>query len=63
MAVAAPDLSPLELSKSARSDHLELARGVLDVVEIRHQLIVGQRCVINDQQAVNGGPHFAHVEF
>ena len=49
MAVAAPDLSPLELGKSARSNHLELASGVLDVVDIRHQLIVGQHCVINDQ--------------
>jgi hypothetical protein len=34
MAVAAPHLAPLELGEPARSNHVELARSVLDLVEI-----------------------------
>ena len=34
---------------------------MLDLVEIPHQLIVGQRSVINDQQAVESRPQLAHV--
>jgi hypothetical protein len=41
MAVTAPDLSPFEFGKPARSNHFELARAPLDLVEIRNQLIVG----------------------
>jgi hypothetical protein len=39
--VSAPHLSTLELGEPARSNHFELARGMLDLVEISHQLIVG----------------------
>ena len=52
MAVTAPDLSPFDLVEPARSNDLELARSMLDLVEICHQLIVRQRGVINDQQPV-----------
>ena len=60
MAVSAPDLAPLELAEPARSNHLELASRILDFVEISHQLIVGQRGVINDQQAVESRTELAH---
>jgi hypothetical protein len=33
---------------------------MLDLVEISHQLIVGQHSVINDQQAIESGTEFAH---
>jgi hypothetical protein len=60
MAVAAPHLSTLELGEPASSYNVELTRGVLDLVEIGHQLIVGQRSVINDQQAVECRTKLAH---
>ncbi|MGH2527053.1 MAG: hypothetical protein ACRDG2_09930 [Actinomycetota bacterium] len=41
MAITAPDLSPLELRKPPSPYHVELARRVLDLVDIRQQLIVG----------------------
>ena len=61
MAVPAPDLSPLELAEPARSNHLQLARSMLDLIEIGNQLIVGQRSVINDIQTVESGSQLAHV--
>ena len=61
MAVTAPNLAPLELRKSPSPYNVELARGMLDLVEICHQLIVRQRGVINDQQPVESGPELAHV--
>ena len=60
MAVKAPHLAPFELTEPARSNHVELARCMLDLVEIRHQLIVRQRSVINDQQPVESRPQLAH---
>ena len=61
MAITAPHLAPLELRKPPSPYNVELARRMLDLVEIRHQLIVGQRSVINDQQTFESGPQLAHV--
>jgi hypothetical protein len=61
VSVAAPHLPRFELGEPACSNDIELARGMLDLVEICHQLIVGQRGVINDQQAVESRTELAHV--
>lgn len=60
MPVTTPRLAPLEFGEPARSNGLELASRMLDLVEIRHELIIGQRGVVNDQQPVESRPQFAH---
>jgi hypothetical protein len=60
MAVTGPQFAPLELGEPARSDCLELSSGAFDFVNIDDQLIVGQRSVINDQQAVESRTELAH---
>ena len=60
MAVAAPDPSTFELCEPACADCLELSCGAFDFVNIDDQLIVGQRGVINDQQAVESRTELAH---
>jgi hypothetical protein len=55
MAITAPDLSPFELRKPSSPYNVELTRSVFDLVEICHQLIVGQRCIVDDQQTVESG--------
>src|ERR671911_496940 len=60
MAVAAPHIAPLELRKPPSPYNVELTRDMLDLVEIFHQLIVGLRTDINDQQTVESRTKLAH---